>query len=125
LLEGKVKVSALNGKGINQKILNPGQQAQLNTTGEIRLVNNPDMEEVMAWKNETFFFQGQDIVSIMKSIERWYDVDVEYKGAVTNRKFYVDIKRSVSVSKVLEILKKTGWIDYRIEDKKIIVIPSE
>jgi transmembrane sensor len=123
LLEGKVKVASLSAdklKTINQKILFPGQQARIDKVGKIELVSNADIDEVMAWRNGTFLFQNASIETIMRNVQRWYDVDVVYKGTIS-RKFFAEIPMNVPVSKFLEKLK-TGWVDFKIEGRKITVI---
>jgi ferric-dicitrate binding protein FerR (iron transport regulator) len=119
LLEGAVKVS----KGKSGDVLKPGQQAQLKD-GNIRLINDVDMDEVMAWKNGKFLFgEKTDIETIMRQLARWYDVEAEYKGKV-DRHFWGSISRNVNVSQVLKMLETTGAVHFKIEGKKVIVMPS-
>jgi ferric-dicitrate binding protein FerR (iron transport regulator) len=121
LLEGKVKVSSVQ----NSQLLIPGQQAQLNAKGQISLNRNPDIEEVIAWKNGKFQFgESADIATIMRQISRWYDVDVEYKGTITDH-FGGTISRNVNVSKVFEMLEMTGSVKFQVEGKKVIVMPQK
>ncbi len=125
LLEGKVKVSA-TGSGLptqDSRLITPGQQAQLNSNGQISLNSNPDIEEVMAWKNGKFQFgESSDITTIMRQIARWYDVDVEYKGTVSEH-IGGTISRDVNVSKVFEMLEMTGSVKFQVNGKKVIVMP--
>jgi hypothetical protein len=58
----------------------------------------------------------------MKQMARWYDVDVVYQGAIRPRQFGGEIQRDLNLSEVLEGLKETG-IHFRIEGKKLIVLP--
>ena len=115
LLEGSVKV--FNGN--KESLLKPGQQARL-ANGGIKVQNENNLQEVMAWKNGLFEFNDTDIQTIMKQIERWYDVDVVFDGAV-NQHFNGTIQRQVNVSKVLHMLEKTGGIRFSIEGRKVIV----
>jgi ferric-dicitrate binding protein FerR (iron transport regulator) len=116
LLEGLVKVSAGNQ---SVKYLQPGQQSAIKE-GRISVVNNADIEEVMAWKNGRFQFKSADLRSILRQISRWYDVDVVYKGNV-NLHFTGQLTRNDNVSKVFEKLALTGEVHFRIDGKKIIV----
>lgn len=117
LLEGKVKVSVPNQVA---RFLQPGQQAAINKEGKIGVLDNADIEEVMAWKNGRFQFSSADLKSILRQISRWYDVDIEYKGNV-NLHFTGQLTRNDSVSKVFEILELTGEVHFRIDNKKIVV----
>ena len=117
LLEGKVKVSVANQVS---KFLKPGQQAAINKEGKIGVLDNADIEEVMAWKNGRFQFSSADLKSILRQISRWYNVDIVYKGNV-NLHFTGQLTRNENVSKVFEKLEMTGEVHFRIDDKKIIV----
>jgi len=121
LLEGSVKVSTpspLERVGVR---LRPGQQATLNANARINIVNAVDTDEVIAWKNGKFQFgDGADIKTVMRQVARWYDVDIEYKGAVSGR-IGGTISRNVNVSQVFKMLEMTGTAKFRIEGKKILV----
>lgn len=118
LLEGKVKVS---GSG-DAKTIEPGQQARLNANGQIAINRNPDIEQVMAWKNGLFHFEGENIDVIMRQLARWYDFDVTYDKQVTE-KFFVKINRNTNISNIFKILETTGGAHFKIDGKKITVMP--
>lgn len=117
LLEGSVKVT----QGNLNSLIKPGQQAQLKKDG-IKLINHTDIDAVMAWKNGTFQFEGEDIKILMRQLARWYDVEVEYRKEV-NDLFYAEISRNASLSNVLRTLELTGKVKFEINGKKIIVMP--
>jgi ferric-dicitrate binding protein FerR (iron transport regulator) len=123
LLEGSVQIIP-PGSG-PKAILKPGQQAQL-TTGDkaITVTREVDLEEVLAWKDGKFIFNDLDLQAAMRQIERWYDVEVSYGYDITKRPISVngEISRYTNVSKVLDIMKSTGWLDFKIEGKKITIL---
>jgi ferric-dicitrate binding protein FerR (iron transport regulator) len=129
LLEGAVKIS----NGNSNEILKPGQQAQIaadpsaspgtSGQGQIKIVNDADIEKVMAWKQNRFVFSGDDIGAVMRQISRWYDVDVSYEGTIPDRHFSGIVNRNNNVSTVLSMLEFTDKIRFRIEGNKIIVMP--
>jgi ferric-dicitrate binding protein FerR (iron transport regulator) len=118
LLEGSVKVSAGNS---NTTVLRPGQQAQL--SNQLKVVENANPDQVMAWKNGLFNFEGADIKTVMRELGRWYDVEIVYKGEAPHRKFGGEVSRQLTLAQVLRLLQKVG-ISYTIEGKKLIVLPS-
>jgi ferric-dicitrate binding protein FerR (iron transport regulator) len=119
LLEGSVRVSAIGNR--QSAILKPGEQAELSGThSPFTIHHSPDLEQIMAWKNGLFEFNETDIQTIMAQIERWYDVQVIYEGAVTQH-FNGTIQRQVNVSKVLGMLEKAGGLQFSIEGKKVLV----
>ncbi len=115
LLQGVVKVEKGNLSGL----LKPGQQAQIE--GKIKINNDVDVDEVMAWKNGEFQFgEAEDIHAVMRQIARWYDVNIEYKEDVAGH-IGGTISRNENVSQVLSMLQMTGAVKFIIEDKKIVV----
>jgi transmembrane sensor len=117
LLEGSVKVT----RGNASDLLRPGQQAQIGKG--IQVISDVDVDEVMAWKNGKFIFgEKANIETIMNQIARWYDIDVEYQKKV-NVHFGGSISRQVNASKLLEKLEMTGDVHFKIEGKKVIVMP--
>ncbi len=119
LLEGSVKVHSPDK---TMKILRPGQQSAIHPSGSMQIVENADTEEAVAWINGRFQFNSADLQSILRQVERWYDVDVEYRGKV-NMSFTGQLNRSVFASKIFEKLQLTGEVHFKIEGKKIIVSP--
>ncbi len=118
LLEGSVKVS----KASETTQLAPGQQAQINTNGKILLNKTVEIDEVMAWKNGRFELNGNTIEPIMRQVARWYDVDIEYKGALPTDNFMGAVSRQENVSELLKILEQTKAVNFSIDGKKIIVM---
>lgn len=118
LLEGAVKVSRQD----KTVVLKPGQQAQSGATGAIQLASGVDVNEVIAWKNNLFWFENADIRSVMRQVARWYNVEVEVRGDIALH-FTGSIPRNVNVSRVFEILQEAGSIHYTITRDKIIVSP--
>lgn len=121
LLEGSVVVN----KGGLTKTLLPGQQAMIQKSeADIRIQKDVDLNQVMAWRHGKFIFnQAMDIQDIMRQLGRWYNVDVIFKGVVTQR-FWGAISRDVNLSQVLKILEAAGGVKFDIEGDKITVLPS-
>jgi ferric-dicitrate binding protein FerR (iron transport regulator) len=117
LLEGKVKVSESNGS--QSSVLKPGQQAQL--ANGIRVMDNVDMEEIMAWKTGWFYFDRQELPAIMRQVSRWYDVDVRYEGRISKKSFSGIVGRDNDIKDVLKIMENAG-IRFRIEGSSITVL---
>lgn len=117
LLEGAVKISNNN----YSSILKPGQQASLNQSGQIKVIDDADAEDSVAWKDGLFQFTDASIQSIMRQAARWYDVEVSYEGQIPVREFTGRISRNVRASELLGMLKYAG-VNFRIEDKHITIM---
>lgn len=117
LLEGSVKVTGVNGK---DKILKPGQQSTL-TINDIIVENVNKGQLTLALKNDQFVFDSDDIQHVMRMISRWYNVDVEYKGEITDSKFGGSISKFENISEVLKSLESTGRVKFKIEGRRVLV----
>ena len=75
----------------------------------------------MSWKNGAFYFDGADIKTIMRQVEKWYNVDVEYKDDISYS-FVANISRDVNASQLFKILELTNLVHFKIEGNKITVM---
>ncbi|MEO6980957.1 MAG: FecR domain-containing protein, partial [Mucilaginibacter sp.] len=116
LLEGCVKVFSATAN----VMISPGQQSALANNGSFVINKDLDTDEIIAWKNGVFQFNEADIQTIMRQIARWYDIDVEFKGAMPANTYHGKISRNSNVSQVLKILELSG-INFTIEGRKISV----
>ncbi len=125
--EASVKTTLLEGSISLEKsdavaTLKPGQQAQLGNSGKIKVIDNVDIDQVIAWKNGYFSFNRADLQTVMRQIARWYDVDISYEGKIPERQFGGKIDRNSNATEVLKVLQETK-VHFRIEGRKIIVTP--
>lgn len=118
LLEGKVKVAA-GGTG-EFSMLRPGQQAQINGKGILKVLKEVEVNGAVAWTRDQFKYDEQDIAIIMREIARWYDMEVVFKDKVKGH-LSITISKQTPVETLLKILESTGDIRFSIEGKRIIV----
>ena len=119
LLEGKVNVTQ---NGVTQK-LEPGRQATVDNKTQAITVADANTEQAVAWKNGFFRFKMTGIRELMRQVERWYNVDVEYKTDRTDQDYTGIVPRTQNISGLLQTLEMTGTVHFRVEGKKIIVLP--
>jgi transmembrane sensor len=118
LLEGSVKVSQ-NSSG-KTLVLKPGQQARLDN--DLRKFD-VDASLYVDWKDGYFKFTREDIHSILRKAARWYDVDVSYSGNITKEGFVGIVPRSKDIYELLNALKLTGLINYKVEGRHVTIMP--
>lgn len=117
LVEGSVRINSSS----QQIQLTPGQQAEQDNSGKLRVFDDVNIQQVLAWKNDYFQFNGDKLDKLMRQIERWYDVSAVYKGTIPDRKFGGKISRSSSLADVLKVLELSD-VKFRVEGKTITVI---
>jgi len=118
LIEGKIKISKQN----NNKILSPGQEALITENGNQISVTQADIEKNIAWKNNEFIFNGENLRNIMRSLARWYDVDIVYRNYSDDTRYWGTVSRLKNISAVLKMLESTGKIKFQIEGRRIIAM---
>lgn len=123
LLEGSVKISSVVNGVVDRsssKILQPGEQASLQSGRAGITVTNSDLESAIAWKNGYFRFNRTDMQSMMRQVARWYDVEVEYRGEINDDLFGGSLRRSDNIQEVIRILQLSK-INVVVSGKKIII----
>lgn len=119
LVEGALRVNANN----DRQLLKPGQQAQVAAGKPVRVVDNVNISQAMAWKNGYFDFNDVDLPVMMRQLERWYDIQVVYEGTVPDVTFKGKMDRNVQLSDVVGFLKNFG-INASLQDRKLLISGS-
>jgi transmembrane sensor len=143
LIEGRVKVgsgqwavgSGEKGKGQRAEgreekaegkkesvVLQPGEQVSVSHTSQISQPIPVQTEDVLAWKNGLFHFENVDIKTVMRQLSRWYDIEVEYKGAIKTEPLFIELPRKTTLLEVLKVLETTAGLQLRLEGKKVTVL---
>lgn len=119
LVLGKVKM--VNGQ--KQEIeLEPGNQAQLAGNGKLTIQKDADVATAVAWKEGLFKFSHTDIRAVMRSLARWYDVQIVYDRNLPEKYFSGEISRRLNAVEVLSVIEFAG-VHFRIDGRKISVLP--
>ncbi|MNL26247.1 hypothetical protein D3C87_1477640 [compost metagenome] len=59
----------------------------------------------------------------MRKLARWYNVEVVYQGDYSGKTFDGSISRSDNISKILDKIAFTQAIHYKIEGRRIYIMP--
>ncbi|WP_298780004.1 FecR family protein [uncultured Polaribacter sp.] len=116
LVEGSVEVN----NGVVRKLLSPGEQSIININNEKIDLKKVDVSYEIAWKNGFFMFDKESLEDIMKTLARWYDVNVVYENVEKRNVIFSGfLNRKDNINELLDYLEKTGEIDFEISDKEI------
>lgn len=121
LVQGSISI-ATNAGDRQSALLKPGQQASLTQAGKIRVANNADIDEALAWINGKFYFNDTDLSTLMRQIARWYNIDVVYSGSIPQEKFSGEIPRNSNIDEVFKILKLSN-IHFTSDGHTITITP--
>lgn len=119
LVEGSVKVKAEK----EQALLKPGQSAILNKASGVMHTKKADLTAETAWTKGYFMFTDEHIKNIMNQLSRWYDFQVVYQGDMKDKIYSGRILRRSDITEVLNMLEQTGTIKFRIEGRRVVVMP--
>ena len=118
LVSGKVRFASLSGKTAN---LTPGKQAVASADGTL-VVREPEMDEYVGWTRGLLVFEDQCLADVMKTIERWYGVDVAFADPrLRDIRFTGNVSRQEELTKLLDLLQLTGDLTYEFDGKTVTI----
>ena len=121
LVEGKIAINLNNGK---KQDLSPDQQAKWNpNTNSLSLEKDVNVYNEISWKYGVFNFNGKPLKEIMKTISRWYDVEIVFLDKkVEETEFVGVIRKNRNLEDILINIKNFGVIkDYERKEKMVIL----
>ncbi|WP_419211106.1 FecR family protein [Maribacter sp. X9] len=120
LLEGSVSIDA---QGVST-LLEPNQQSIYNDKLEEIEVKKVDASQEIAWVNGLFAFDTQSLSDIMKTLARWYNVEVVFESASLKEFVFTGIlERSSSIDDVLSHIEASSEekLKFIIDDRTILI----
>ena len=97
-ISGRVEV-----KSGNMVILGKNEGVKMSSSGELKTISEPDMENVISWKNDVFYFTSVPLNKVIEEVMRQYDVEIEY--AENNNYIYTgNFSKESTIEEVLEIV---------------------
>lgn len=128
LIEGKVSVLLNQSFAFAKEnvVLAPFQKADFNRLSrEIQVNNEPDADSYITWTEGWLCFSGENLVSVMKRLERYYNVEIQVDVPSANTERIsgkLDLKESLQ--DVLTALSDVTPISCRI-DGEIVSVKSK
>jgi len=117
LLEGKVNVATAT----RNTILRPGKQAKTTGKSDALEVKSIEAKDILAWKENMFVFNNEEIQQVMRQVSRWYDVEVVYLDGMEGKRIEGSIPRLESIQELMEALQATGLLHYQMKGGQIII----
>ncbi len=120
LVEGSVQ---LHNKLNNQKYkLEPNDNAALKLNETKLKISKVNASKLIAWKNGYYYFEREQLQSIMKKLQKWYDFQVFYEDA--NTKYYefrMRADRKLSFGEIVKRLEETGRVEVDIIENAVLI----
>lgn len=117
LIDGKIDIQ--NDEQGKLASLVPGEYLRFNKLTNRFSLNSIDPSFVTGWKEGKFVFLERNLREICDELEQWYDVKILVKSKQDEKEIYSSVmKRSTTIKQVLELLKLTTGMQYRIDEKE-------
>lgn len=118
LVEGIVQVRG-NGRTAQ---LNPGGQSLLEKGAEGFQVREVDPSTVISWREGTYIFKEQSLGDVMRVLQRWYDVEVDFEGEVAKKELLTGVLRNdQELEVIIQILQSTNKAVFEFNENTIKV----
>ena len=122
LVSGSVKVQTENG---SNRILKPSEQACITPGSNQINVRNVDTAFYTSWIHGKINFKDQRLDDIMKTLARWYDMDVVYENEATKElRFGCYVNRYNEITTLVKLLEQTGRVTVTVEGKTIKIFTN-
>jgi len=120
LVNGYVKVIPENER--NGLILHPDEQAIYDYTSKEIEVNKVDASLYTSWINGKIHFKDRRLEDIMKSLSRWYDMEIIYENEqAKDIRFGCNLDRYQKITPFIDLLEETGKVKIKTQGKRIII----
>lgn len=119
LVEGQVIVNK-SADSQHKIILSPGQEAIIKPEKETIKVGQANIEEALSWKNGWFVFEDMTLQEILKKVSRWYEITIPF-DEIPHSRYSGAVPMDVNLSRLLDILERTGDVSFEINDKTLTV----
>ncbi len=120
LEEGSVIISSsVNSKMSEDIILKPGEQLVLNKGTREAVVKNVNTKWFTSWKDNKLIFINMELNDLVVLLERKFGVEIDVRNKDLLELHFDGTIKNESIMEILEILKKTLPIDYKISGQKI------
>lgn len=118
LLAGKVQLN--KNSRASSKLLLPGQQAVLGN--EDFNIQEVDAEVFAAWKDGQFRFKAASLIDVLKQVERWYDLNIDYNEIPTDVYVHASISKNRKLSTVLDALETITDLKFEINGRSVKIM---
>lgn len=118
LVRGKVSVEREGGEPV---VILPGEQVVTSKDGKM-IKQQVDVEEFVGWKDGIYVFKEKSLGEIMKTLERWYNISVDFQDkSLVDLPFTGNLKRYDDINVFFDALTRTGDMKYRVEGNQVIL----
>ncbi|MCT4586812.1 MAG: FecR domain-containing protein [Carboxylicivirga sp.] len=122
LEEGSVEMRHEGAENSSNVVLKPGFMGTYEKKNEFIKVEEVDVYSWVAWKDKQLVYDDLSLKDVMKSLSRWYDVEVVFVDEdIKDMTYTLDLRRYSEINVVLGAIEATGEIEFEIKKNKVYV----
>lgn len=119
LVQGKVEVTDKAGNG--PVVLQPGEDLSYTETGEVK-ISRVNTATYIAWTEGLFYFEDAPLEEIMRSLGRWYNVNIDFEQAeLYGIRLNFWASRNAHLNEALELLNKLEKVRADYQDGTVTI----
>jgi ferric-dicitrate binding protein FerR (iron transport regulator) len=121
LVTGKVALAFENGMTNNiLGMMHPGQRGIYNKENQKVITQAVDVDKYIAWRDGNLIFRDDAMEDVVKRLSRWFNVEIVINDPEINNYIYKATFKNENLVQVLNLLKLSAPIDYRVTDRKLL-----
>lgn len=121
LVTGKVALSSEDGQ-IKKEYgtMHSGQRAIYEKEKQKVFTEEVEVGKYIAWRKGNLIFRDDSMEDVVKRLSRWFNVEITINDPEIKNYIYKATFRNENLTQVLNLLKLSAPIDYRITDRKML-----
>ena len=121
LVTGKVALSSENGQIIKEYgTMHSGQRAIYEKEKQTVITGEVDVDKYISWRDGNLIFRDDSMGNVVKRLSRWFNVEITINDPEIKDYIYKATFRNENLIQVLNLLKLSAPIDYRITYRKTL-----
>ncbi len=114
--EGSVQVTVPGGAPV---VLQAGDGVAL-MTNQLVFTEDPNIQQVLAWQQGTFYFQNTALPMVIEELERQFDYTIQYPASLQERRYTGFFTRDNYQDALASVFEPMG-LRYQVEGKVVVV----
>jgi ferric-dicitrate binding protein FerR (iron transport regulator) len=108
---------------INEEKMDDHLEPVRNTNSKVELIEKVNIEAVSSWKDQLLIFADEPFNDMASKMERWFNIKIEIQdSSLKQERYNGKFVHNENIYQVLEIIKLTTPIKYRVIDNTKIII---
>jgi len=121
LVEGKVNLTANDAAKVTRQIaLHPGQRGVYCDQTRKMHAEEVNVDKYIAWRDGNLIFRDDKMEEVIKRLSRWFNVEIYVDDPEINSYIYKASFRNENLLQVLNLLKISAPIDFRITERRAL-----